>query len=85
MHDRVGLGESTWGTWVTAGPGVNALKHKTYYTYDITHSVPKAEIDTAFRGREQKRQVRAWRWQTAAEILRSNGWSQEDKDFIRKQ
>ena len=45
LHDRVGLGESTWGTWITAGPGTNALKHKTYYTYDITHSAPKAEIE----------------------------------------
>jgi hypothetical protein len=85
LHDKVGLGESTWGSWVIAGPGTNALKHKTYYTYDITHSVPQADIETAFGGRGQKRQVRAWRWQTAAEILQSNDWGQEDKDFIRKQ
>ena len=23
LHDKVGLGESTWGTWATAGPGTN--------------------------------------------------------------
>ena len=93
LYSGVGLGESTsgWGTyaWVTAGPGTNTIKLKTYYTYDImiTHSVPKlkADIDSAFRDREQKQSIRAWRWHTAAEILRGKRWRQEDRGYVAKQ
>ena len=85
LRSGVGLGESTWGTWVTAGPGTNALKHKTYYTYDITHSVPEADIESAFGDREEKQSVRKWGWHTAAEILRGKRWTQEDRDYVAKQ
>ena len=85
LYSGVGLGESTWGTWATAGPVTNAFKHKTYYTYDITHSVPKADIDSAFGDREQKQSIREWRWHTAAEILRGKRWRQEDRDYVATQ
>ena len=62
-----------------------ALEHTTYYPYNITNSVPKADMDAAFGDREEKQNVRAWRWQTAAEILRGKNWRQEDVDFVAKQ
>ena len=55
------------------------------FAADEEHAWATCDDDAAFGGRGQKRQVRAWRWQTAAEILRGNDWGQEDKDFIRKQ
>ena len=83
----LGLGESTWRTWIEAGPATTALKHTTYYTYNITNSVSKADIDAAFGDREEKQKVRVWRWHTAAaaEILRGKNWRQEDVDFVAKQ
>ena len=86
LHSKVGLGESTWRTWIEAGPATTALKHTTYYMYNITNSVSKEDIEDAFGDREEKQKVRAWRWHTAAEIRRNGkNWRQEDVDFVAKQ
>ena len=87
LYSKAGLGESTilWRTWIEAGPATTALKHTTYYTYNITNSVSKVDIDDAFGDREEKQKVRAWKWHTAAEILRGKNWRQEDVDFVAKQ
>ena len=64
-----------------------AIERTTYYTYNITNSVPKADIGAAFGDREEKQKVRTWRWHTAAEILRGKNWRQEDGivGFVAKQ
>ena len=82
-------GKLMWSQFIRSATGksfklVTTIHHQSFSVvrYKVNH---KADIDAAFGDREQKRKVRAWRWHTAAEILRGKSWRQPNVEFVARQ